>query len=348
MTNATETPTIIDAADLARRAQVADVTTQAQPLLQIDDLWKIFGPAEGKIDVHDRDALGRAEEGGSVTAVRGLSFDVYPGELFVVMGLSGSGKSTLLRCLLRLIEPTTGRILVRRPAETPAASPAGTVPAREGKSAGSGQSASYDDVTSLDNRGLIQFRRTRAAVVFQNYGLLPHRNVLENVAFGLKLRGVARPERENVAREMLARVGLEGWERRYPDELSGGMQQRVGIARALAQDPDLLLMDEPFSGLDPLIRREMQDELLRLQAGMHKTIVFVTHDLNEAIRLGDRMAVMRGGEFVQVDAPHEVVAHPADEYVARFVQDEREAVRLTADSEVQAVNHRGAYGGVRR
>jgi glycine betaine/proline transport system ATP-binding protein len=211
------------------------------------------------------------------------------------MGLSGSGKSTLIRCIPRLIEPTQGEIKVN------------------------GQ-----NVLQMDENQLIEFRRHETAMVFQHYGLLPHRNVIENVAFGLKLRGVPLKERTERARYVISRVGLEDWETHYPSQLSGGMRQRVGIARALVQKSDLLLMDEPFSGLDPLIRREMQDRLIRLQDEEKKTIVFVTHDLSEAARLGSRMAVMREGEFVQQDTPDEIINNPADEYVERFVFDERD------------------------
>lgn len=260
------------------------------PAIRVSHLWKLFGP-ERILRTCDRpETFPEALKAGAVAAVRDLSFTVAPGEIFVVMGLSGSGKSTLIRSLLRLIEPTWGRVEV------------GGV-----------------DVTALDGPGLTHFRRTKVAMIFQHYGLLPHKTVLENVAFGLKLRGVPPAERRAKALEVLARVGLKGWEEKLPSALSGGMQQRVGIARALATDADILLMDEPFSGLDPLIRTDMQNELLRLQAEMRKTILFVTHDLREAVRLGDRMAVMRSGSFVQVGTPDEILAHPANEYVARFV-----------------------------
>jgi glycine betaine/proline transport system ATP-binding protein len=213
------------------------------------------------------------------------------------MGLSGSGKSTLIRCIPRLHQPDQGEININ------------------GR-----------NVLQMDEKELIEFRRQELAMVFQHYGLLPHRNVVENVAFGLKLRGVPLRERMEKARHAIVRVGLEGWEKYYPSQLSGGMRQRVGIARALVQGSDLLLMDEPFSGLDPLIRREMQETIMRLLKDEKKTIVFVTHDLSEAVRLGDRMAVMRQGEFVQQGAPAEVMNNPADEYVARFVADERQII----------------------
>ena len=214
------------------------------------------------------------------------------GETFVVMGLSGSGKSTLARCLTRLVEPTQGEIRF-----------------------------DGDDILTYGAQELTEFRRRKIAMVFQHYGLLPHRRVLDNVAFGLEIQGVDRATRNKAAAQAIETVGLDGWERYYPHEMSGGMQQRVGIARALTVDPDVLIMDEPFSGLDPLIRRRMQDELVSLQGQLHKTIVFITHDLNEAIKLGDRVAIMRDGAIVQEGDAEEIVAHPADDYVADFVRD---------------------------
>ncbi|MGI6547727.1 MAG: betaine/proline/choline family ABC transporter ATP-binding protein [Bacillota bacterium] len=273
-------------------------------------MWKVFGGDD--VDVTDAAALAAVEANGAVGAVRDISFSVPSGQVFVIMGLSGSGKSTLIRCLLRLVEPTSGRILV-----------------------------DGNDVTAMDAQQLTEFRRTRVAMIFQHYGLLPHRTVLQNVAFGLKLRGMERAEREERARVAIQQVGLAGWENRYPSDLSGGMQQRVGIARALVQDTEVLLMDEPFSGLDPLIRREMQDELLRLQAELHKTILFVTHDLGEALRVGDRMAVMRQGEFVQVGEPRDILLQPADEYVRRFVQDERRVLMMVEGGKSATVRGMG-------
>jgi glycine betaine/proline transport system ATP-binding protein len=268
--------------------------------IDIKDLWKVYTKNDQDVDVEDEDliiSLDKSDE--AVVAVRGVSLEVKAGEVFVVMGLSGSGKSTLIRCILRLIEPTSGTI-----------------------------SAFGQDVTALDQKELTAFRREKAAMVFQHYGLLPHRNVLENVSFGLKLKGVAPKERLERSRMVLERVGLAEWENYYPNSLSGGMRQRVGIARAIVMNSPILLMDEPFSGLDPLIRREMQDELIRLQDEMHKTIFFVTHDLDEAMRLGDRMAVMKNGLIVQMGAPGEILANPADEYVARFVQDKRKQLQM--------------------
>ncbi len=260
--------------------------------IKVDQLWKVF-TSDKKFNFNIRD-VEKYIAGGAVAAVRNVSLRIKQGEVFVIMGLSGSGKSTLIRCLTRLIEPSSGKVMIN------------------GK-----------DVLHMDSQELTEFRRTKAAMVFQHYGLLPHRTVLENVSFGLKLRGVEPKIRMERARAVIAKVGLDGWEEHYPGQLSGGMQQRVGIARALVQDTDLLLMDEPFSGLDPLIRREMQDELIRLQNELHKTIVFVTHDISEAVRLGDRMVVMRNGECVQEGKPQDIILNPADEYVQRFVQDEQ-------------------------
>ncbi|MDD4549015.1 MAG: ATP-binding cassette domain-containing protein [Syntrophomonadaceae bacterium] len=270
-------------------------------LVEVKNIWKTFGNSKKIIprklirtNINARDR--------KIVAVNDVSFQVKRGEVYVIMGLSGSGKSTLIRCLLRLIEPDSGTALI------------------EGK-----------DVTAMDKRQLTEFRRTRVAMVFQHYGLLPHRSVLENVAFGLKLRGVERKEREQKAAEVIEKVGLKQWEKHYPSELSGGMQQRVGIARALVQDADLLLLDEPFSGLDPLIRREMQDELLRLQHEFQKTMIFVTHDLNEALRLGSHMAVMKNGAFIQEGRPHDIVMNPVDDYVKQFVQIARGVVKDSPD-----------------
>ncbi|MGI6513765.1 MAG: betaine/proline/choline family ABC transporter ATP-binding protein [Syntrophomonadaceae bacterium] len=266
-------------------------------LLEVNGLWKIFGENLTDFVPDNPDSISRIQGEGAVLAVQNVSFSVRRGEVFVIMGLSGSGKSTLLRCIPRLHQPTRGEVII------------------DGR-----------NVLEMDEKELIEFRRHEVAMIFQHYGLLPHRNVLENVAFGLKLRGVPPQERMEQARQAIVRVGLEGWENYYPSQLSGGMRQRVGIARALVQGSDLLLMDEPFSGLDPLIRREMQDMLISLLKEENKTIVFVTHDLHEAARLGDRMAVMRQGEFVQEGTPAEVIRNPADEYVARFVADERQLI----------------------
>lgn len=261
----------------------------------VDDVYKLFGPRP-----HEALALARAGRSkdeilrrtGHTLAVAGVSLAIEKGEIFVIMGLSGSGKSTLLRCLNRLVEPTAGRILL-----------------------------DGEDVTALPPRALLQLRRERFAMVFQHFALLPHRTVLGNVEYGLEVRGVGARRRRQRALEALETVGLAQWADSYPGELSGGMRQRVGLARALATDADILLMDEAFSALDPLIRREMQDELLQLQAELQRTIVFITHDLSEALKLGDRIAIMRDGRVVQVDTPEGVLARPADDYVASFTED---------------------------
>jgi glycine betaine/proline transport system ATP-binding protein len=263
--------------------------------LTVDSLWKIFGPrADRIIGTPDAD-LPRAElkrKTGCVAGVKDVSFEVAPGEVFVVMGLSGSGKSTLVRCLTRLIEPTAGTVTI------------------DGV-----------DVTNASESQLRDLRRNRVSMVFQHFGLLPHKQVLDNVAYGLEIRGMKRKERRARASEIVDLVGLDGYERSYPDQLSGGMQQRVGLARALAGDPNILLFDEPFSALDPLIRRDMQNEVIRLHRELGKTMVFITHDLQEALKLGDRILIMRDGEVVQVGAPDDVVGAPADDYVRDFVSE---------------------------
>jgi glycine betaine/proline transport system ATP-binding protein len=236
-----------------------------------------------------------------VAAVRDVSFDVAPGEVFVVMGLSGSGKSTLVRMINRLHDPTAGRILI-----------------------------DGEDVLRLGEERLREIRRHKISMVFQHFGLLPHRRIVDNVAFGLEVQGIEREQRERRAEEVLDVVGLGGWGAHYPDELSGGMQQRVGLARALATDPEIMLFDEPFSALDPLIRRDMQDEVIRLQREVRKTMIFITHDLMEALKLGDRIAIMKDGAFVQVGTPEDVVSKPSDDYVADFVRDVPRAHVLTA------------------
>jgi glycine betaine/proline transport system ATP-binding protein len=266
-----------------------------QPTLTVDGLWKIFGPRADKlIGTPDAD-LPRAEmleKTGCVAAVKDISFEVGQGEVFVVMGLSGSGKSTLVRCLTRLIEPTAGTVVI-----------------------------DGNDMTTASPAKLRELRRNYVSMVFQHFGLLPHRQVIDNVSYGLEIRGVAKAERRRRATEIIELVGLKGNELSFPDQLSGGMQQRVGLARALAGDPSLLLFDEPFSALDPLIRRDMQNEVIRLQEDLQKTMVFITHDLQEAIKLGDRILIMRDGAVVQVGSPAEIVAHPADSYVKDFVSD---------------------------
>jgi glycine betaine/proline transport system ATP-binding protein len=265
------------------------------PLIRAEGIWKIFGKNANKVIGTPDTELSRAElreKTGCVAAVRDVSFEVWPGEVFVVMGLSGSGKSTLVRTLIRLIEPTAGRVEI------------------------DGQ-----DVTAASRDELLQLRRHTSSMVFQHFGLLAHRSVIDNVAFGLEVQGKSKAERLARAGEVLKLVGLEDAANQFPNELSGGMQQRVGLARAFAVDPKVMLYDEPFSALDPLIRRDMQDEVIRLQLETGKTMVFITHDLPEALRLGDRIAIMRDGRVVQLGTPEDLVGSPADDYVSNFVRD---------------------------
>ncbi|MET7516723.1 glycine betaine/L-proline ABC transporter ATP-binding protein [Streptomyces sp. NPDC005480] len=276
-------------------AEVADAQA-GSPVFSVNNLWKVFGPkadrVPGDAELAGLSAAELRARTGCTAAVRDVSFDVRKGEVFVVMGLSGSGKSTLVRCLTRLIEPTSGRL-----------------------------SIDGEDVLGMDKGRLRELRRHRAAMVFQHFGLLPHRTVLDNVAYGLEIQGMGRAERRARAAEVVAKVGLDGLEQRRPGQLSGGQQQRVGLARALAVDPEVLLFDEPFSALDPLIRRDMQEEVIRLHREEGRTMVFITHDLNEALRLGDRIALMRDGRIVQLGTPEEIVGSPADDYVREFVRD---------------------------
>ena len=264
-------------------------------VLDVQDLWKVFGPRADRVIGTPLADLSRSElkeKAGCVTAVRDVSFAVAPNEVFVVMGLSGSGKSTLVRCLTRLVEPTAGRVLF-----------------------------DGEDIREADARQLRELRRHRFAMVFQHFGLLPHRRVIDNIAYGLEIRGVGRDTRYRRATEVLDLVGLSGYADAFPDQLSGGMQQRVGLARALAGEPSMLLFDEPFSALDPLIRRDMQNEVIRLQGELQKTMVFITHDLQEALKLGDRILIMRDGEIVQLGTPDQVVGAPADDYVRDFTSE---------------------------
>jgi glycine betaine/proline transport system ATP-binding protein len=280
-----------------------------EPRILVRNLWKIFGPKPHRAMRPEFQRASKAEvlrRLGNVIAIRDVSFEVYPGEVFVVMGLSGCGKSTLVRCLVRLIEPTAGEIKI-----------------------------DGEDVCAFNERQLIELRRRKVAMVFQHFGLFPHRTVLDNVSYGLEVRGVPKRIRYERAREALKLVGLEGWEESFPRQLSGGMQQRVGVARALAVEPEIMLMDEPFSGLDPLIRREMQEFLLQLQSQLQKTIVFITHDLHEALRLGNRIAIMREGIIIQVGTPQEIVTNPADAYVRAFTRDISPAKVLTAQELLQ-------------
>ena len=274
-------------------------------VITVRDLWKVFGKDPMQALAEDNLRLGKKElqeNLGLVVGLQDVTFNVRRGETFVVMGLSGSGKSTLVRCLNRLIEPTAGEIFI-----------------------------DGEDILRADHQRLTEFRRSKMAMVFQHYGLLPHRNVVDNASWGLEVRGIDRSERYSKTQEMLDLVGLNGWEDSFPRQLSGGMQQRVGLARALATEPVILLMDEPFSGLDPLIRRNMQDELIRIQQGLHRTMVFITHDLAEAVKIGDRIAIMRDGAVVQIGAPEDIVLNPENDYVAEFTQDVRRESILTAN-----------------
>lgn len=274
--------------------------------IEIKDLSILFGPEKAKAKKMIKQGKSKQEilkETGCTIAVRNANLEIEEGEMFVIMGLSGSGKSTLVRCINRLNEPSMGEIWL-----------------------------SGRNITSLSDKELLQIRRKEMAMVFQHFGLLPHRTVLSNIAFGLELQGVPKEEREKKAYESIAVVGLKGYENQRVDELSGGMQQRVGLARALANDPEVLLMDEAFSALDPLIREQMQDELLDLQEKMKRTIVFITHDLDEAIKLGDRIAIMKDGEVVQVGTPEDILTDPANDYVTRFTESVDRGRVVTASS----------------
>jgi glycine betaine/proline transport system ATP-binding protein len=283
------------------------VPGEALPAIAVRNLWKVFGTGA------PTDAINLAKSGASraqilqqldqTVAVRDVSFDVGRGETFVVMGLSGSGKSTLIRCLSRLIEPSQGEVLL-----------------------------DGEDLLAMDEDNLREVRRGRMSMVFQHFGLFPHRRVIDNIAYGLEVQGIEKSKRKARAREVLDIVGLSGWADHYPQQLSGGMQQRVGLARALAVDPQILLFDEPFSALDPLIRKEMQDELIRLQKNMQRTIIFITHDFAEALRLGDRIAIMKDGSFDQVGTPEEIITNPATDYVREFTNDVPRAKVLSVRS----------------
>lgn len=274
--------------------------------ITVQNLFKVFGKNPDKAfplieQGKSKDEI--LEETGNTIAINDASFEVKEKEMFVIMGLSGSGKSTVLRCLNRLIEPTRGKVLI------------------------DGQ-----DITKIDDNGLLEMRRNKMSMVFQNFGLFPHRTVSDNVEYGLEVSGIDKEERKEKAYEVLEQVGLKGYEEQMPNELSGGMQQRVGLARALANDPEILLMDEAFSALDPLIRADMHDELLELQAKLHKTIVFITHDLDEALKIGDRIAIMKDGYVVQTGTPEEILTQPADDYVKAFVQNVDRTKIITAQA----------------
>ncbi|MEN3586172.1 glycine betaine/L-proline ABC transporter ATP-binding protein [Streptomyces sp. ZYX-F-203] len=298
--------------------------SEGTPVFAVEGLWKVFGPKAERVPGDPELAALPAGElrsrTGCTAAVRDVSFDVRKGEVFVVMGLSGSGKSTLVRCLTRLIEPTAGSLAI-----------------------------DGEDVRAMDRNRLRELRRHRAAMVFQHFGLLPHRTVLDNVAYGLEIQGVAKAERRERAARVVEKVGLAGMEGRRPSQLSGGQQQRVGLARALAVDPEVLLFDEPFSALDPLIRRDMQEEVVRLHREEGRTMVFITHDLSEALKLGDRIALMRDGEIVQLGTPEQIVGSPADDYVREFVRDVPREQVMTVRTAMRAGDcggpeHPGAVG----
>ena len=268
--------------------------SEPDPMLECAGVWKLFGDGAGRFldERSDTVSLEELNAAGLIAAVRDATLRVREGEIFVIMGLSGSGKSTLVRCMSRLIEPTVGRILFNG-----------------------------EDLLAMPEKKLIDLRRHKMGMVFQHFALLPHLNVLGNVAFPLEVQGMARAERERRAMEVIELVGLGGRERYYPRELSGGQQQRVGIARSLAVEPWIWFLDEPFSALDPLIRREMQDEFMRLQSMLRKTIVFITHDFDEALKLADRIAIMFNGRIEQIGKPKDIVLEPATEYVSRFTSD---------------------------
>ncbi len=284
-----------ETAETAPAAEKHRIDYSSHPAIRAEGVWKVFGQNPEKLVGSLEADLPRAEQRaktGCVVAVKDVSLEVWPGEVFVVMGLSGSGKSTLVRTLIRLIEPTAGKIEI----------------------------AGHDVMAA--NRGeLRELRRHSVSMIFQHFGLLAHRRVIDNVAFGLEVQGVGKRERQERAHEMLSLVGLEDVANQFPDQLSGGMQQRVGVARAFAANPEVMLYDEPFSALDPLIRRDMQDEVMRLQREIGKTTMFITHDLPEALRLGDRIAIMRDGAIVQLGTPEELVGSPADDYVENFTRD---------------------------
>jgi glycine betaine/proline transport system ATP-binding protein len=280
--------------------------------IEIRNIFKIFGPdPQSALELAhsgaDKDEI--LAKTGHTVGLHDVSLSIEQGETFVVMGLSGSGKSTLIRHLNRLIDPTAGAI-----------------------------SFNGQNILSMDIPTLNAFRRKYLGMVFQRFGLLPHRNVIDNVSYGLEIQGTDRKTRNQAARTWIDRVGLGGYEDKFPDQLSGGMQQRVGLARALATDPEVLLMDEAFSALDPLIRSDMQDELMKLQTELRKTIVFITHDLDEALKIGDRIAILKDGKLVQVGRPEEIVLHPADDYVRAFTRDVNRAKVLRAKSIMQRGN----------
>ncbi|OLQ94576.1 glycine betaine/L-proline ABC transporter ATP-binding protein [Vibrio ponticus] len=280
-----------------------------KPLIEITGLYKVFGQAPHSVmeQVKRGDSKDKVlAETGHTVGLKDINLNIKQGEIFVIMGLSGSGKSTLIRHFNRLIDPTEGKIMV------------------EGI-----------NVMQLSSKELEEFRRHKMSMVFQRFGLLPHRTVMDNVAYGLEIQGIDKGERYKRAQNWLDTVGLKGYEKQYPAQLSGGQQQRVGLARALATDAEILLMDEAFSALDPLIRSEMQDQLIELQEKLHKTIIFITHDLDEALRIGDRIAILKDGVLVQQGTPDEILLSPADDYVEAFVKDVNRARALTVETVMQ-------------
>ena len=280
--------------------------------IKIENVWKVFGnTSKMALDAIQNDKISKTEaleKYNSVIGVSDVSFDVKQGEIFCVMGLSGSGKSTLVRHINRLLEPTSGKILIND-----------------------------QDVMTLDRESLQELRNKKIGMVFQNFALMPHRSVVDNIAMPLEIRGISKNDRLDTANKILDIVELQGWGNKFAHELSGGMQQRVGLARALAADPEFLLMDEPFSALDPLIRRQLQSEFIKLSKQMKKTTVFITHDLDEAVRVGHRIAIMRDGKVIQIGTPEEIVVNPADEYVADFVKGISRLKVVQAKSIMQSV-----------
>src|SRR5690606_39048062 len=286
--SSTESPKALPIATTSKRSR-------AMSEIIVENVTKVFGPRPESVLKLLEEGASKDEilkKTGHTVGVRDVSFEVKRGEIFVIMGLSGSGKSTLIRCLNLLNRPTRGRITV-----------------------------DGENIVEYGKKQLREFRQNKMAMVFQHFGIFTHRTVLANVEYGLEVKGVPKEERRRKAEEVLATVGLEGWEDKMPGELSGGMQQRVGLARALANDPGILLMDEPFSALEPLIRRELRVELLEIQSKLKKTIVFITHDVNEAFKLGDRVAVMKDGQVIQIGTPEEILNQPANDYIEEFVKD---------------------------
>lgn len=277
--------------------------------ITIENVTKVFGKKTTQaLELLDQQKSKQEifKETGVTVGVDDVSFTVEEGEIFVIMGLSGSGKSTLVRMFNRLIDPTKGNIFI-----------------------------DGENLSTMDQKALRQVRREKMSMVFQNFGLFPHRTILENTEYGLEIQGMEKAERQQKAQKALENAGLGDYKDQYPNQLSGGMQQRVGLARALANDPEILLMDEAFSALDPLIRREMQDELIELQSNVKKTIIFITHDLNEALRIGDKIALMKDGSIVQIGSPEEILTHPANDYVEKFIEDVDRSKVLTAENIMQ-------------